>query len=167
MKGFMNKSLAMVLVCGVVGFGLVACDQKAPSGGGTTGGGSTGGSTSGGAKSLAGKSVETAKDVANRATEAGKKVGEAAESVGDTAAGAWADLRTKATTEGQKRLTSMKEKIAELQASNPALFTSMNEASKTVEAKLAELKTATSETWQKLSDEVKTTLDDMQKKLGM
>ena len=127
MKSLVAKSLLVVgLAAGLM---VGGCDQKSGSGtgGGTTApSGSTGsnsGAGGGGAKSLPGKVVETTKDVVNRANEAGAKVGEAAEQVGDTAMGAWADLRSKAASEGEKRLEGFKKKIQELQTTNPALFT--------------------------------------------
>lgn len=166
MKGIMNKSLVSVLVSGVaLGLALVGCDQKPSSGGSGTTGGTT--APAGSAKSLPGKVVETSKDVVNRANEAGKKVGEAADTVGDTAKGAWADLRSKAASEGEKRLSSLKEKIKGFEATNPAMFTSLNGAVKGVEAKIAELKGAGADTWQSLSEQVKATLDEIQKRLGV
>jgi gas vesicle protein len=159
----MNKSLVSALVL-CVSVGLVGCDQKPSSN--ATGTPTSGSSTTGGAKSQLGKSVEITKDVANRATEAGKAVGEAAEQVGDTAAGAWADLRSKAASEGEKRLSALKAKVQELQTSNPALFTSLNEMTKIAEGKLAELKTAGAEAWKSLADQVKTSLDEIQSRVG-
>jgi hypothetical protein len=156
-----KQSLITISVL-AISMAVVACDQKPSS---TTSGGTT--APAGGAKSLPGKVVETTKDVVNRANEAGKKVGEAADSVGDTAKGAWADLRTAAFNEGDKRAKSFKAKVQELQTSNPALFTSVNEVMKNVEGKLGELKTAGVDAWKPLADQVKAGLDDVQKRLGM
>lgn len=166
MKSLVAKSLLVVGLA--VGGVLVGCDQKSSSstGGGTTAPSGSTGSTSGGAKSLPGKVVETTKDVVNRAGEAGAKVGEAAEQVGDTAMGAWADLRSKAASEGEKRLEGFKKKIQELQTTNPALFTSLNEAAKMAETKIADLKKAGADAWKSISDDLKGKLDAIEKQLG-
>jgi len=166
MKSLVAKSLLVVgLAAGLM---VGGCDQKSGSGtgGGTTAPSGSTGSTSSGAKSLPGKVVETTKDVVNRANEAGAKVGEAAEQVGDTAMGAWADLRSKAASEGEKRLEGFKKKIQELQTTNPALFTSLNEAAKMAETKIADLKKAGADAWKSLSDDLKSKLDAIEKQLG-
>ncbi len=170
MKSLVAKSLLVVgLAAGLM---VGGCDQKSGSGtgGGTTApSGSTGsnsGAGGGGAKSLPGNVVETTKDVVNRANEAGAKVGEAAEQVGDTAMGAWADLRSKAASEGEKRLEGFKKKIQELQTTNPALFTSLNEAAKMAETKIADLKKAGADAWKSLSEDLKGKLDAIEKQLG-
>lgn len=165
MKSLVAKSLLVVGVAAVLVVG--GCDQKSSkSGTGTTAPSGSTGSTSGGAKSIPGKSVELTKDVVNRANEAGAKVGEAAEQVGDTAMGAWADLRSKAVSEGEKRLAGFKTKIQELQTTNPALFTSLNEAAKMAETKIADLKKAGADAWKSLSDDLKSKLDAIEKQLG-
>lgn len=164
MKGLVIKSIVTAAVL-AVSMALVACDQKPSSS--TTGGG-TGGTTApaGGAKSLAGKSVESAKNVVNKvnATQAAESA--AAENAGDVAKGAWADLRTAAAAEADKQLATIKAKLKDLQVSNPALFTSLNEAVKTVEGKIGELKTAGADTWQALANQVKAAIADIQKRIG-
>lgn len=151
----------LVAACGLV---VAGCDQKPPSN--TSGSGTTGTTApSGGAKSLAGKVVETSKDVANRATEKGKEVGAAAENAYDAAKGAWADLRASAVSESQKRLDGFKAKMRDLEARNPALFTTVENLRVSAEAKLAELKNAGADAWRSIADDVKAKLDEIETRL--
>lgn len=165
MKGLVKMSVVAASAF-AISMALVACDQKpsSTSGGATSAPASSSGS---GAKSLPGKVVETAKDVAGRASDASKAAAAAADNVGDAAKGAWADLRTAAASEGEKQLGTIKAKLKDLETTNPALFTSLNEAAKSVEGKIGELKSAGADTWQALADKVKAEIAEIQKKMGM
>ena len=156
----MNKVLS-VAVLAAAGMVLLGCEKSDP--------GTKSGTTAPTSPTMADKAKEATKDAAAATKDAVKSgvdaTKDAAKSATDAAKAGWEDLRSKAASESEKAIATLKTEIEAIKASKPQLHTSLSEMVKNAEAKLAELKTAAADKWQSISTELSASIERIKTQL--